>query len=80
MSYTYKTAGWHLRYSKKNIKYENQDQQGKAAFNLCKPKTIQHHRITDKEPSRTPNKKKTGYKAKLLTYILQNNWAESYIY
>jgi hypothetical protein len=40
------------------IKYEKQDQKGRAAFN----ERIPYHRTTGKEPSRTPNR--TGHMGK----------------
>jgi hypothetical protein len=41
------------------VKYEKQDQQGRAAFNE------QQHRTTGNEASMTPNKIRTGYKSQL---------------
>jgi hypothetical protein len=34
-----------------------------VAFNVCNSQTIQQHRTTGKEPSRTQNKYRTGQKA-----------------
>jgi hypothetical protein len=46
------------------IKYEKLDHQGRAALYERNPNTTQQHTTTGKEPSRTPNKNRTGHKAK----------------
>jgi hypothetical protein len=38
------------------IKYENEDQQGRAAFNERVPQHTEQYRITDKVSMSTPNK------------------------
>jgi hypothetical protein len=42
------------------VKYDKQDQQGKAAFNERNPHTTQQQEPTARSPGGTPNKNRTG--------------------
>jgi hypothetical protein len=59
----------HMKYTQQNIsciciQYEKQDQQAKGGVQWPQPPHDQRHRTTGKEPSRTPNKSRTGHNAK----------------
>jgi hypothetical protein len=53
------------------LKYDKQDQQGKAAF-ITQPPYDQVTRTNGKEPRRTPNKNRTGLRQKTDRLMINN--------